>query len=299
MIPEKFLNPWFTNNPRMIGRAIRYDLGLVKRGECWVKTCFGSKVYCDTGKAIGRSIYRNGVYELPISELIWRSICRTEENVFVDVGANVGYFSALARKRMANEGQVIAFEPEPKLYKILTRNLSFESDLLFDYAMTSSSGKAILNIPVGSEVNDGIATLEDCEEKIDSITVTAKTLDSLIKNRISLLKVDVEGHELNVLRGAKNLLENKLIKTIIFEDHHIDSSGIAGFLKSFNYDVFKIDWSHEGLKLKSIGERTIRSVQEAQNYVATIDSKELFSSMEKPGWSVLSSEHGLSNPPEN
>jgi hypothetical protein len=83
------MKPWFPNNPFLIAKASLYDFGMAPHGWAWVDTCFRTPIHCDTSKAIGRAIYKNGVYELPTSELVWRLLTDSPDALFVDVGAKL------------------------------------------------------------------------------------------------------------------------------------------------------------------------------------------------------------------
>jgi FkbM family methyltransferase len=284
---KKLFKPWFIHDPLLISRAFLFDLGMAPRGWLWVKTCFRIPIYCDTSKAIGRAIYKNGVYELPTTELVWRLLKNSPNALFVDVGANIGYYSLLARKRLGNDGAVISFEPMPDIQEKLIINLQGMNVEAYQYAVSSSNGQATLSIPKGSDSNDGISTLQDCVDAIDSITVQTISLDDFLDKKIHILKIDVEGHEHSALLGAKSLLARGKIKNIIFEDHDIEHSAVVTLLASFGYQIFSIGWNRARLILKLIGEPNSSYVQEAPNFIATLDVANLEAATQSTGWSVL------------
>lgn len=284
---KKFFKPWFISNPLVIGRAFLFDIGVVPRGWAWVKTCFCMPIYCDTSKAIGRAIYKNGVYELPTSELIWRLLTNVPNALFVDVGANIGYHSLLARKRLGNQGKVVSFEPMPDIHEKLIKNLQGLDVQAYQYAVSSANGLATLNIPRGSEANDGISTLQDCSDAVNRITVQTISLDGFLDEEIHVLKIDVEGHEYSVLLGAKSLLSQGKIKNIIFEDHSVDDSAVATLLTGLGYKIFSIGWNMRRLTIKPLGEQNSSYVVDAPNYIATFDVTNVEAATRTPGWSVL------------
>jgi FkbM family methyltransferase len=285
---KKLFKPWFINNPLLIVRAFLFDVGVAPRGWSWVKTCFCMPIYCDTSKAIGCAIYKNGVYELPTSELVWRLLKDSPNALFVDVGANIGYYSLLARKRLGNDGVVVAFEPLPDIHEKLIMNLHGMNVSAHQYAVSSSNGQATLSIPKGSDSNDGISTLQDCVDAIDSITVQTISLDDFLDKEIHILKIDVEGHEYDALLGAKSLLARGKIRNIIFEDHDIEHSAVVTLLTSFGYKIFSIGWDRVKLILKPLGEPNSSYVQDAPNYIATLDVAHIEAATQSTGWSVLS-----------
>ena len=260
---------------------------MVRRGWVWVKTCFSVRIYCDTSKAIGRAIYKNGVYELPTSEMMWRLLNDSTKASFVDVGANIGYYSLLARKRLGTEGVVMSFEPMIDMFEKLIMNIKEENIQAYQYAVSSSNGYAALNILKGAETNDGLFTLQECNEAIGCVMVPTISLDEFLYKDIHLLKIDIEGHEYSALSGAKSLLAMGKVKNIIFEDHNIDQSKVSTLLSNMGYKIFSIGWDLNGLILKQLGDSNSSLVLDAPNYIATLDAANLKAVTRLPGWTVL------------
>jgi len=131
-----------------------------------------------------------------------------QDHVFVDVGANVGAYTVRAA---AHGMKVHAFEPNPENMKILKRNaeLNEVSVDTLEYALGSVEGKVSM-FPNGatSRIVDG-----------EGIEVPVRTLDSFQLPRVDLLKVDVEGYELEVLRGAEQTLA-RCHPVMMVEMHH-------------------------------------------------------------------------------
>jgi FkbM family methyltransferase len=287
-ILKKFIKPWYLHSPLTVVRALLFDIGFVRRGWMWVSTCFGVSIFCDTSKAIGRSIYKNGVYELPTSELVWRLLNDRSIALFVDVGANVGWYSVLARKKLGPNGRVIAFEPMPDVYKKLKINLNSKHVDFYQWAVSLRSGFSTLSLPKGSESNDGMSTLQDCDESVAQFRVKTVTLDEFLDVEVYILKLDIEGHEFSALSGASRLLKEGKIQNIIFEDHDIEGSGTISLLLPFGYKIFSIGWSLEGLILKPLGEENSSYIPDAPNYIATLDDRLLEKLSEVSGWTILS-----------
>ena len=284
---NKILKPWFLGNPYLLVRAFLFEMGVKPRGWSWVKTCFSLPIYCDISKTIGRAIYKNGVYELPSSELVWRLLKDKPNALFVDVGANVGYYSLLAIRRLGKDGAVISFEPLPSLHEKLIMNSKGMNIEAHQCAVSCSNGQAKLSVPRGSESNDGISTLQDCDDTIDSITVQTIRLDDFINREIYVLKIDVEGHEYSALLGAKDLLARGAIRNIIFEDHNIEHSDVVTLLIDVGYSIFSIGWDLRGLILRPLGAPNSSYVKDAPNFIATLDCSNLEAATRLTGWSVL------------
>lgn len=127
-------------------------------------------------------------------------------DTFVDVGANVGIYSLLAA-RAVPQGQVLAFEPNPITAERMRTNLrlnGIDNVIVRASAVGSRAGTATLTARLGP--GDHIEL--DQSSEVDTVTVPVTTLDAAVDRiaRISLIKIDVEGFEVEVLRGATELL---------------------------------------------------------------------------------------------
>lgn len=165
----------------------------------------------DETKLTQKLMLESKEYEPEISSCM-KSILN-KESVFVDCGAHVGYFTVLAARFCS---RVYAFEAERENYKQLIRNIKINS-----YENVKCYHKAVgdENKPVELFVcldNDGGNALWDVGEhsfnKLSKATPTMQkvkmiTLDTLIKDRVDLIKVDVEGCEYKVLLGAERILK--------------------------------------------------------------------------------------------
>ncbi len=154
--------------------------------------------------------------EMPYIERILNTIKITYGSpVSVDIGANLGLFSYLLNKYSQH---VIALEPQPKLAAYLKKVLPPSVSIL-NVAVSDHSGTARMLIPklkgiVGNtNQQDALATIEISnpimmQDSVDYIDVPTKTLDEILhdQSRIDFIKIDVEGHELSVLNGAKIIL---------------------------------------------------------------------------------------------
>lgn len=129
--------------------------------------------------------------------------------VFVDVGANVGAYSL----RAASKGmRVISFEPNPENARLLRRNAEL-NDVVVDlrpHALGAAEGRA--------SISQNGATSRIGSD-MPGVDVDVRTLDGLQLDRVDLMKVDVEGYELDVLRGAAQTLA-RTHPALLIEMHH-------------------------------------------------------------------------------
>lgn len=148
--------------------------------------------------------------------------------VFIDVGANVGLFSLVAASRVGLQGQVHAFEPSQREAERMRINVKLNHMLnitINPIAVMETPGNVEFAI---CEDNYGVFNAvkavshpsgRDYQEQI--VTVPATTIDTYVEEHnlpaVSLLKIDVEGSELSVLRGASNLLSGDDAPALICE----------------------------------------------------------------------------------
>lgn len=188
---------------------------------------------------IGMPIMRTGVYEFAASKLVREYL--TAGDVFVDVGANIGYYTIIAGRAVGRSGLVHAFEPSPRIRARLERNVKLNGMAqvtLHAEAVTAQSGTVHLVEPM-DKGNDGLAFVDTSGES-KGIEVRSVRLDELSELRDrppALLKVDVEGGEPEVFRGASGLLNEADAPSILFESFELERD--TDILRSFGYRVFQ------------------------------------------------------------
>jgi len=177
----------------------------------------------------------------------------TPGSVVFDVGANVGYYSLISAPLVGPGGRVYAFEPASQQFALLKNNASRNGlcqILPHKLALSEKSGQAILHLE--DEFNTGTASLRQAGpiDRLDEI-VTCTTLDdfadSQVLDRLDVVKIDVEGNELTVLRGGRRTLE-MFHPTLLVEvkEHHQVLAGCSShelfeWLIALNYLPFRIN----------------------------------------------------------
>jgi FkbM family methyltransferase len=134
------------------------------------------------------------------------------DDVFWDVGANVGYFTLVAATALANRGQIVAFEPGKNAYERLTENISlnsYQNIQTFPVAVTDREGEAVLHLL--GDIADSSASLyqagdTQAGQEVCRTVALDHFLDSEGLRPPDLIKLDAEGAELAVLQGAQGLL---------------------------------------------------------------------------------------------
>jgi FkbM family methyltransferase len=143
-------------------------------------------------------------------------------DVAVDVGANKGAYLYWLRRAVGAGGKVFAYEPQPALARYLQsacRMMNWQNVFVRDCALSNSPGIGKLNVPGGGESPGAsleCAVLETAAGR--SYECPVDTLDHQLQEagRITFLKVDVEGHELQVFQGAGEIL-TRHTPAILFE----------------------------------------------------------------------------------
>lgn len=125
------------------------------------------------------------------------------DSIFVDCGANIGIWTIIALESIKSVGTVHSFEPNPKLCKRLQKNLDYnkisQQCTLHEVALSSDSKTEFLYL---DEINHQMGTLRGGKNEKNKIQILTKPLDSFNLNRIDGMKIDVEGHESQVIKGG-------------------------------------------------------------------------------------------------
>jgi FkbM family methyltransferase len=284
--------PWFLYRPQQIVRRLLAGLRAPSSAFSAVDTSWGARVIVDSTKTIGRSIVTTGLFDLTVSETLARLI--DAGDTVIDAGANVGYMTVLAATAAGRGGRVLAFEPHPELFAVLQQNAAYAAQSgcrveARQVALGESRGQALLRIPPFFADNDGMATLVDGgPAPVQAVQVVVERLDDLIDSGASVLKLDVEGFEASVLRGAQRLLSERRLRHIVFEDHDMERSEVVRLLKASGYRLFAIGWSMRGLVLGPIERGPLAARFEAPSFVATTEPEALIARTAPRGWQVLS-----------
>lgn len=211
-------------------------------GKLIIKTLHGFFLEVDPVKDIGveRSIYYTGTYEKGTLFVI-KNILK-EGSIFVDIGANIGLMSIFSSSIVKNKGHVYSFEPNPATSEILNRNIelnSISNITSSNFAIGSKAEKT--KIYDRWDVSRGGATLIKPENETGSYEISVISLVNYFKDeeqRIDLIKIDVEGFELEVLEGSKSILKRKTPPMLIVECSEMRENSM-GFSKETLFDFIK------------------------------------------------------------
>jgi FkbM family methyltransferase len=179
----------------------------------------------------------------------------------VDIGAHHGFYTILAAKKVGPSGCVIAFEPSPRERLKLSSHLKLnrcKNVKVEPFALASQDGEAIFFLVQGSSTRCNSLRRPAISESMEGIMVNTMTLDNYLKKeeifRVDFVKMDVEGAELDVLKGASELLSRNPRPVIMAEVYDIrtnpwgyPASEIYDSLAAAQYQWFSIN-SHGRLQ---------------------------------------------------
>ncbi|WP_218124167.1 FkbM family methyltransferase [Chitinophaga filiformis] len=169
-------------------------------------------------------------------------------DLFVDVGANVGGYTVLASAHV--EAETIAIEPAPSTYAKLQANIRINDmcDRVHALNIALGSTAGVVNFTTSLDTTNHVVV---GNEAADTVEISIDTLDNVLEHQSPiLLKIDVEGFETEVLKGAKETLQNESLKGIIIElnglserygvENRKNHEALLGYgFLPYTYDPFK------------------------------------------------------------
>jgi len=196
-------------------------------------------------------VFAFGEYE-PAESAMVRRILRSGD-LAVDIGANIGWFSLLMGSCVGDRGSVIAIEPTPPIRRKLLENVSANPSLNIRVLPIAVGAMAsVAEIHLFQELPHGHASLSHLGRSDDiTFEVRVDRLDDVINSEgkpPTLIKVDVEGSELDVLRGAEELLSSPAPPIWMLEVNHETSAGF-GYRASVLLEVLRSYHDYRAFRL--------------------------------------------------
>lgn len=210
---------YFIGIPFKFGKIYLFD-NLIRRVS-WsnektfiCKTIYDLIFKCNPIERVDSRIYFFGIWEPNLTHWILNRL--NPGDIFVDIGAHIGYFSAIGTKLVGTKGKVIAFEPNPQTFMRLKetielnniKNIRLENIAIFEEEGT-------ISLYSGEKFNSGSTTLiknpnQEALTTIKAIPLSKSLSDEEI-SRTRIIKIDVEGAELSVIKSLAPIL-NKFSK---------------------------------------------------------------------------------------
>ena len=213
------------------------------------------KLNLDLNDRIQRQMYIKRIYEQATVENLIPFL--KTSRVFFDIGANIGYFSFLAAS-VNPQLKIFSFEPLPKNISSIKKNMELNPNAkinLIESCLSDQKGEIEFSIPPEGECGWGRISYKDMFDN-NKIVRPVQTIDDFCNtnaiDRVDFIKMDIEGFEFHVLRGASELLSRQNapnmcieMNDICFKDMGIDIMDIFSFLKERKYKLFYIDKNHD------------------------------------------------------
>lgn len=160
------------------------------------------------------------------------------DRLALDIGANRGIWTAVAARRAR---RVIAFEPNPKLYRVLAAALPANAEAR-RIALSDRDGEAALEVPRSargfSNQHASLNPARNAGREVRAVTVETRRLDGLDLPPVGFMKIDVEGHEAAVVAGARALIARDRPRLVVeIEDAHAGRPAreIVGEIEALGY----------------------------------------------------------------
>ncbi|HEF5151448.1 FkbM family methyltransferase [Burkholderia multivorans] len=194
---------------------------------------YGTMLFNTNDEFVGRSLALYGEWSEPEPFLFAQMI--REGDTVVEAGANLGSHTVMLSRAVGESGTVFAFEPQRHTFQLLCGNLALNERLnvrAYQYAIGDAEG--VVEFPLvdpRAPNNFGASSLLHPAPRAESVPL--RTIDSLRLTRLDFVKADVEGFEMNVIRGARETL--RALRPIVYVEY---LSHYAGDMSKAMLDVF-------------------------------------------------------------
>jgi FkbM family methyltransferase len=258
---------------------------LWRRRDVVVRLKNGYQIAVREGEFIGNNIINTRCHDAPLGEFLWRLV--RQGDTCIDVGANIGYVTLLMAAQCSPSGNCISFEADPSLFHQLVENVGqnhISHITLVNAAVSDKNG--MLSFLKADKLNMGLGRVV-IEPTSSSVQISAVRLDEYFAklNCARVVKIDVEGHELQVLKGMSAALEAKKVENVVFEEHGGAGAESLEFLHKFGYTIFRLERGLRGPRLVVPDMAVIKDLE--PNFVATLDPSGLHDLINVPGWHIF------------
>ena len=203
-------------------RPLMYKIGTLKSVRAEIEP--GVSLLLDPRDWIGSRILVDREWE----PRTWQAISNglPVGAIFLDVGAHIGYFAIKSAVKVGKGGQVVAFEPNPNTLRLLRENVAASNAAnVIIQPIACTDREQMLTLYEGPATNIGDSSLSRKNAELESespppfFTVRGRAIDDVVRElrlrRVDVVKVDVEGAEYNVVRGARETLKRFQPKLIL------------------------------------------------------------------------------------
>lgn len=230
-----------TRNVRFRGKGRLINPMIPPSGEREAKI-FGARMKLDLSDLIQRYIYM-GTFEGEETEILLSALRPGMK--FLDIGANVGYFTALGRERVGSAGLVYAYEPSPYAFHRLSTLVAenqWSNVKAINAGLGEKNGELALYL---GEAGNHTPTLVAHDQKVIAKVAVRRLDDEFPENtQFDVAKMDVEGFEPNVIEGGRRFFERGGVKFVLseFNPHWLERNGSSedGLHRLFEESGFQL-----------------------------------------------------------
>jgi FkbM family methyltransferase len=291
---SRVLSPTYFFRPQQIFIRGWRQLSSQSQTRVTVALPWGLRITVDPNEAIGYNIATQGLYETVVTETLWR--LAYGDKLAVDAGANIGYTASILGARLGGKGRVLCFEPHPQVFAALASNVAAWTNNarcakfdLHQQALGSHDGEATLLTGDWFTTNKGTARIgtggkQDGQEVLP---VEMVQLDTIVneQDEIGVVKMDIEGAELDVLHGMTRILAKRTVRDILFEETRSFPAPTHRYLKERGYSIFGLEESFGGVRLlPDAPPRFDPQIGPNPNYLATCDPARALRKLNPPFW---------------
>lgn len=231
------------------------------------------------GDLVGH-LLEESIFESAEQAFVWLYL--RPEDTFFDCGAHAGLFSCIAAKTIRSEGRIVGFEPNPtciSLYERNVRAIGFENAIAMNVGLSDVASESA-KLRLGRKTRSAFSTFADEDDEDlgdDYAEIEQTTLDHVISTwgieRVDLAKLDVEGWESRVIKGASQAIKRGVfpIWMIEFTEKNALTAGtstrqLADLIESYGYTLCQFD----ATQLQLVPEKR-QSYYEYKNLFAVLD----------------------------
>jgi len=238
----------------------------------------GHKIFLDSNDSLKLST--TGDYEKFETDIVKKVVKKGD--VVVDIGANIGYYTLILAKLVGDTGLVYAFEPEPTNFNLLKKNVEingYHNVILENKAVANLNGK--ISFYLDSENLGGHSVFMKKDSK--SVEIPSIRLDDYLKDvekKIKFIKMDIEGGELEAIKGMSSILkENNDLKIMaefnspLLKDFKIVPEEYLQTFMRFGFKIFHLDGKEKKIIPIEIKDFLRRFPPENRSYTNILCSK--------------------------